>query len=193
MIEFSVDYGRFRIEVPRDAGEIGLVPFFQHRVIISDPRVRHSNLRWDQLEEGMVYAINRYGLDRDNAGLLQYAAEHGLYDAVQRFVAAGAEVNQQDRHGVSPLHRAVRGTFMVYNGGAGVGVIPGRHLDVINFLLSAGADPDLRDQYGQTPFHYCATSSFEIFERLQAVADATIVDLDGRTPPETVALYHLRE
>lgn len=28
MIEFSVNYGRFRIEVPRDGGETGLVPLF---------------------------------------------------------------------------------------------------------------------------------------------------------------------
>lgn len=119
-------------------------------------------------------------MDRANIGLLQYAAEHGLLNPVQRFVVGGMEVDQQDRYGVFPLHRAVRGTFIVHNGGAGVGVIPGQHLDVVNFLLRAG--PIFKINMDR--------SRSTIVQRLQTVAKSTIVDLDGRTPVETVALYH---
>jgi hypothetical protein len=52
-------------------------------------------------------------------------------------LAAGAEINAQDKNGAAPLHRAVRT----------------RSAAAVKFLLVAGADTTLKNKPGSTPFH----------------------------------------
>jgi len=52
-------------------------------------------------------------------------------------LAAGAEMNAQDKNGAAPLHRAVRT----------------RCAAAVRALLKSGADPALRNKPGSTAFH----------------------------------------
>ena len=56
---------------------------------------------------------------------------------IKRLLAAGADVNAQDKNGAAALHRAVRT----------------RCAAAARFLLKAGADPMLRNKPGSTAFH----------------------------------------
>ncbi len=78
---------------------------------------------------------------------LHYAADGCLtgrvWDAkrqvktIQCLLAAGADINAQDKNGAAPLHRAVRT----------------RCAAAVDCLLKAGADPALKNKPGSTPFH----------------------------------------
>jgi ankyrin repeat protein len=56
---------------------------------------------------------------------------------IELLLAAGADVNAQDKNGAAPLHRAVRT----------------RCAAAVRFLLKAGANPTLRNKPGSTAFH----------------------------------------
>jgi len=82
-----------------------------------------------------------------HSGPLHYAADGYIGDpaydpkrqvqTIERLLAAGAEVNAQDKNGATPLHRAVRT----------------RCAAAARFLLKAGGDPTLRNKPGSTAFH----------------------------------------
>ena len=58
-------------------------------------------------------------------------------NTIRRLLAAGADVNAQEKNGATPLHRAVRT----------------RCAAATRVLLEAGADPTLRNKPGSTAFH----------------------------------------
>ena len=68
------------------------------------------------------------------------AARTGNIDRVRELIAAGANVNQQDIDGWTPLHLAA------YNG----------HQAVVQALIAAGADVNQQDNDGRTPLHRAA-------------------------------------
>jgi hypothetical protein len=82
-----------------------------------------------------------------HSGPLHYASDGYIsgpaYDperqvqTIECLLAAGANVNAQDKNGAAALHRAVRT----------------RCAAVVRFLLKAGAYPTLRNKPGSTPFH----------------------------------------
>lgn len=97
----------------------------------------------------MVNAINRRG-----ATALHYACDprplsptwdpDGQRRIIELLVSAGATVDQQDRGGVTPLHRAVRA----------------RSPAAVAALLSAGADPRAATRKaGSTPLHLAVAPS----------------------------------
>jgi ankyrin repeat protein len=127
-----------------------------------------------------VNAVNRRG-----AAALHYACDSrpqspGWDPAAQRgvielLVSAGAAVDQPDRGGVTPLHRAVRA----------------RSPAAVAALLAAGADPHAATKKaGSTPLHLAvaptgaggtagaADLQLEII-RLLLAAGATLADVDG--------------
>jgi hypothetical protein len=82
-----------------------------------------------------------------HSGPLHYAADGYIngpaWDAkrqvktIRCLLAAGADINAQDKNGAAPLHRAVRT----------------RCAAAVKCLLEAGCDPTLKNKPGSTPFH----------------------------------------
>lgn len=78
-------------------------------------------------------------LDRMSA--LITAAESGDRKAVERLLASGADVNEQDAVGSSALFEAVSS----------------EHVYIVEFLLAHGADPNLPENNGTTPLMEAAS------------------------------------
>ncbi|MCO5044800.1 MAG: ankyrin repeat domain-containing protein [Kiritimatiellae bacterium] len=71
---------------------------------------------------------------------LYAAAVRGDVETTKKLIASGANVNERDKEGSTPLHAAA------YHGFA----------DIMKLLLDAGAEIDARDHYGFTPLHAAA-------------------------------------
>ena len=84
---------------------------------------------------------------------------------------AGADIEAQDEHGETPLHRAAGSSYKAA---------------AITALLDAGADIVARDRWGRTPLHHMAGSGYHapglITVLLDAGADIKARDRDGQTP-----------
>ena len=84
---------------------------------------------------------------------------------------AGADIEAQDEHGETPLHRAAAASYEA----AGV-----------TALLDAGADIEARDRWGRTPLHHTAGAGWHstavITVLLDAGADIKARDGNGQTP-----------
>ena len=74
-------------------------------------------------------------LDREGRSDLHYAARDGDLAAVEKLVAAGADVNLQDKRGWAPLHFAAQACSE----------------EVTRYLLAHGASVDPEDSFGNTP------------------------------------------
>jgi len=101
------------------------------------------------------------------AGSLHDAAREGLLDQVKALVAGGADVNEQNAHGITALELAAQQG----------------HSEVLRFLLNNGADARLRNRYGHGPlFHAVCRGDRPAAELLLARgADVRAVDTDGQT------------
>ena len=89
---------------------------------------------------------------------------------IESLLTAGADPNERDEFGSTPLHRAAR-----FNGNP----------VVIWVLLAAGADPNARTKYGSTPLHRAAQytqNSAVIQALLDAGADPIAKDVFGKIP-----------
>ncbi|MBZ5574992.1 MAG: ankyrin repeat domain-containing protein [Acidobacteriia bacterium] len=109
------------------------------------------------------------------------AVTFGYADVVQTLIAAGASVTGTEGTGINLLHWAV---------------IADRPT-VIPILIAAGASLNARDENGYTPLMYAATIDFGDAEAvralLQAGADRTIRNAEGRTALEQARHYEHRE
>ena len=74
---------------------------------------------------------------------LSYYVRKGDFEGVKHLVEKGADVNQQDAYGITPLHVAAEGTSV-------------DHTKIINYLLSKGANPNKQNGEGKTPVHISA-------------------------------------
>jgi len=61
---------------------------------------------------------------------------------VQQLLAAGADLNQADEQGDTPLYRAICATGYKTDRG---------NLELVKLLLKSGADPNLGSRFGGTP------------------------------------------
>ncbi|AIZ77258.1 putative ankyrin repeat protein [Parapoxvirus red deer/HL953] len=95
---------------------------------------------------------------------------------VLALLGAGANVNESDAYGMTPLHVYARN--------------PAACADVLQMLLDAGADPRACDKYGVTPLATLLSSTAAtetlVGLMLAAGADALALDADGRS-----MLHHL--
>ncbi|WP_343288773.1 ankyrin repeat domain-containing protein [Wolbachia endosymbiont of Encarsia formosa] len=112
----------------------------------------------------IFYQLDQYNINE--LTLLQIAAEYSNEKVVEALLEAGADVNNQDRYGNTPLHRSVRSS-----------------LEVVKALLKAGADVNKQNRCGEIPLHRAVHGSLEVVKALlKAGADVNSQDIHGRTP-----------
>jgi len=90
-----------------------------------------------------------HGIRQPQAGAktaLLYATRLGDLALVQQLVAAGADLEQADANGITPLLNAIINTSIV-----AIRQDLGEHLQTARYLLEAGAKVNSADWYGQTP------------------------------------------
>lgn len=92
----------------------------------------------------------------------------GHEDDVRKIIAQGADVNEKNDAGETPLYIAA------WTG----------NLEVAEILIEAGADVNVRDIYGDTPLMAAADqSNAQMIEKLISLgADVTVRNSDGSTP-----------
>ncbi len=105
---------------------------------------------------------------------LYAVAARGEIDAVRKMIANGANVNETDKEGSTPLHAAA------YHG----------YADVMEALLDAGAKVDARDVYGFTPLHAAAREGQLAAARLlvKRGANVDLTEESGLTPVQVARL-----
>ena len=163
----------------------------------------HSALRY-AAEQGVVSELVEAGA-AGNLTRLQLAAIHGDLEAVASLLTEGADANEADAYGWSPLHFAVplAGPEVVSTlleasadpnartvGGASVLHLAATQaaLTVVAALLEAGADPNVRDgalEAARTPLHLAALSGDDpsvVVALVAAGADPSIRDANGQRP-----------
>ena len=77
---------------------------------------------------------------------LLYATRQGDLDTTKLLVAAGANIEQTDANGETPLLNAIINASVASKPGA-----PTQHLDVAYYLIEQGANINASDWFGQTP------------------------------------------
>ncbi|MFI5342971.1 MAG: ankyrin repeat domain-containing protein [Chlamydiales bacterium] len=113
--------------------------------------------------------------DNDSEATALYFASNKGYSAIaQMLIEAGASIDNADKGGLKPLHRAA------WNG----------HFEITEMLIGAGASIDIADKRGYTPLHGAAFNGhFKIVEMLIAAsASIDIADKTGHTPLHETAL-----
>lgn len=103
------------------------------------------------------------------------AAEFGNLAEVQRWLAQGIDINQQDDNGETPLHHAA------YDG----------HQNVVDYLISHNANVNQPNHSGWTPLHYATRNNHQnIMKRLiDHRADINQHNRHNVTPLHQAALY----
>jgi ankyrin repeat protein len=141
--------------------------------------------------------------DPDGIAPLTLAMMTGNWDIAKRLLDAGADVNQWDIYGQSPLHVAIENAYVSRRSGVGnLGTdktpnsVDGRTL--VQLLVERGADPNQQmffrppreagqvstSSRGTTPFHRaCASGDLELIQYLLAHgADIKLTAANGETP-----------
>jgi uncharacterized protein len=77
---------------------------------------------------------------------LLYATRQGNLETTRLLVAAGADLEQSDANGVTPLLNAILNATLASQPSP-----PAQHIEVAYFLIERGADINVSDWYGQTP------------------------------------------
>jgi ankyrin repeat protein len=124
----------------------------------------------ESLERALVVPAAVTSVAYDGWTPLHLAAFFGRTQAIERLLAAGAELNAVSRNSLqnTPLHAAVAGG----------------HVEAALLLIRRGADVNAQDAGGHTPFHIAAEAGYVpvVKALLERGADAHVVDSEDRTP-----------
>jgi ankyrin repeat protein len=141
--------------------------------------------------------------DPDGIAPLTLAMMTGNWDIAKQLLDAGADVNQWDIYGQSPLHVAIENAYVSQRSGVGnlgtdktPNTVDGKTL--VRLLVERGADPNQQmffrapreagqvstSSRGTTPFHRaCASGDIELIKYLLAHgADIKLTAANGETP-----------
>ena len=141
--------------------------------------------------------------DPDGIAPLTLAIMAGNWDIAQRLLDAGADVNQWDIYGQSPLHAAIENAYVSRRSGVGnlgtdktPNTVDGKSL--VHLLVEKGADPNQQmffrpprepgqvsnSSRGTTPFHRaCASGDNQLIQYLvDHGADIHLNAASGETP-----------
>jgi ankyrin repeat protein len=152
--------------------------------------------------------------DPDGIAPLTLAMMNGNWDIARRLLEAGADVNQWDIYGQSPLHVAIENAYVSQRSGLGnlgtdksPNTTDGKEL--VKRLVERGADPNQQMYFrpprepgqvsastrGTTPFHRaCASADHELIQYLLAHgADIKLATAHGETPVLVVVNARTRE
>ena len=113
------------------------------------------------------------------AGQIHYAAKSGSVDQVKRLIAEGAEVDEKDDNGATPL------IIAAYSGQRGVAA----------FLIAEGADVRAKDSKDTSALHAAAIGGYkDVAELLLAEGvDVDPKDAEGSTPLGWAAYFGYRD
>ena len=131
--------------------------------------------------------------------LLSWATSTGQLEAIDFLLGQGADPNQGDTWGVTPLRKAPtpQAVERLVQGGADVNLVSRGQtplatalyqgaLEIARTLLELGADPDVRNHGGRTALHYALEAEGDAVAGTRLLlghgADAAIADDEGRTP-----------
>lgn len=79
---------------------------------------------------------------------LLYATRQGDLETTRLLVEAGADIEQSDANGATPLLYAILNATVASKPG-----LETQHIEVARYLMDQGADINVRDWYGQTPLY----------------------------------------
>lgn len=98
------------------------------------------------------------------ASPLHVATARGLTDIVETLLTNGANPDERDMLGRTPLHYATR------------------YVDIARLLIEAGASVDAADRFGETPLHRAITNRAVVDLLLENGASVTTRNHVGNTP-----------
>jgi len=118
------------------------------------------------------------------------AAFKGNSEVVKQYLVSGADVNEKDNDGATPLdwaisrdHRVTADLLCKHGGKHGTihGAAYGGDIEAVKEFLAAGTDVNAKGEFGETPLHFAETR--EIAELLIAKgADVNAKSNRGETP-----------
>jgi ankyrin repeat protein len=149
---------------------------------------------------------NNYTSDHTELNLLQISCKSGNRTSTEFFVKNGANINQKDIFGQTPLNYAVKNRFLdvvscLVENGADVNVrdYDGKtalhlvhhnwNLEFAEKLISNHGDVNVADKFGMTPLHYAAKHQQEKIVDLliKKSANVFVKDRNGKTPLHALA------
>jgi ankyrin repeat protein len=150
------------------------------------------------------------GTHDDGRTALHHAAIKGRDACVHSLIAAGANPNVVDKHGMMPLHYALWDdyracAYALITAGANlnatniVGMSPlhfatcDGHDACVQMLIAAGANPNVVDNDGMTPLHLAVCGGYDTCVRTLIAGGASlhIANACGVTPLHSAAQYGL--
>ena len=111
---------------------------------------------------------------------LMTACSSAYLEGVKLLINAGAQINEINLDGLTPLQLTVCEAAMPPN--TRPWFTAGHFLEVIDFLITAGAELHKQDSDGRTVLHIAATNPLALEFMLQHPLDVNALDKQGRSP-----------